>query len=136
MENWVSHNMHGMLGNSVVRTTFSYTTDNPYAISIAMAVTGQSPVTWLMGRELFLDVLKSTDDETVGEGDVTLCLRNGVITVTLGPKPDKRVTIVYPANLVSRFLDLTLEMVPAGYESDALRIPDTLDAMFPTHRME
>jgi hypothetical protein len=105
------------LAATPVSAELRYRSTDPYAVTIAFRSGGQS-VTWTFARELLatgiyeptgladVQVWPSLDSDGAAAVAVQLC------------SPDGGVLLEAPSRTITRFVERTLEMVPAGSESE------------------
>lgn len=102
-----------------VTSQFSYSTADPYAVTLRFLVEGDQWVTWIFARELIEHGVTSP----VGEGDVQIWPgdRDGARCVFLHTRsPHGAATFMLPLTVIVEFLLNTFAAVPSGTESDFL----------------
>lgn len=100
-----------------VTSQVSYSSSDPYAVTLRFLVEGDQWVTWIFAREL----LERGITAEVGEGDVQIWPgeRDGARCVYLHTRsPHGAATFVVPLTAVVEFLLNTFSVVPSGTESD------------------
>lgn len=113
-----------------VTSEFVYDPADPYAVSLLL----QNPngiVGWSFARELLLGGIY----EPTGDGDVCVwpCLGSrGEAVVIVELHNDTDTTLLqFPTRQVSRFLEATLDAVPAGAETEHVDLDSWLDELLP-----
>jgi hypothetical protein len=100
-----------------VSARFTYSADDPFAVTVTFVVDGTLDVTWCMSRELMREGLW----RECGEGDVSLR------PVTVGARREVELflssaegaaLIELPGPPLADFLDQTYRMVPEGAETE------------------
>jgi hypothetical protein len=108
-----------------------YTAADPYAVRLTFHLPGDSPVTWVFGRELLVDGLTGPS----GEGDVRVRPldapgRDGVPEIAIllrAPEGDALLRCAVPPLLT--FLDRADRLVPVGEELASASLDAVLDAI-------
>lgn len=114
---------------TTLNASFSYTSDDPYAVRVSFHVGLDSPVSWVFARELLSAGLKGPQ----GLGDVRVWpsarakagLAGAPLHLSIS-SPYGRADLKAPAAQVDDFLRRTYELVPAGTESRHLNIDAAL----------
>jgi len=103
--------------------TLSYTTSDPYAVTLAIRIAGlDEPVEWIFARELLAAGLKRSE----GIGDVEVSPRGaGTICIRLS-SPFGDASFETSAVRIASFVMRAYAMVPAGRETDHLNIDAAL----------
>ncbi|MCH0564439.1 MULTISPECIES: SsgA family sporulation/cell division regulator [unclassified Streptomyces] len=103
-----------------------YETGDPYAVQLTFHLPGDSPVTWVFGRELLIDGL----GRPCGEGDVRVSPVEpdtlGEVLIRLQVGSDQAVFRASSVPLVA-FLDRTDKLVPLGQEGSLADFDAHLD---------
>ncbi|MDQ3887390.1 MAG: SsgA family sporulation/cell division regulator [Actinomycetota bacterium] len=106
--------LHGQAARVVTRWT--YFVDDPFAVTFSIRTRSDQWVTWVMARELLLAGLTGN----AGLGDIRLCPRrvqgHEVLVVAIS-SPDGHAALEVDRDLLRRFVQTTLEIVPLGNES-------------------
>jgi hypothetical protein len=102
-----------------VTATLSYTTSDPYAVTLAIRVAGlDEPVEWIFARELLAAGLKRSagigDVEVSPAGEGTVCIRLS--------SPFGDASFETSAVGIASFVMRAYAMVPSGSETDHLNI--------------
>ncbi len=112
---------------AVVPATLAYDADEPYAIT-ALFRTSEGDVTWVFGRDLLEDGLRTP----VGEGDVAVwpsaSRGQDVVCLSLA-SPSGSALLEADHRTVREFLDATYAVVAMGQESQVLDIDSELMAL-------
>lgn len=117
----VSQDMFAMLQESAapMLTRWSYSCEDPYAVVLAIQTRGDRWVEWEMARDLLVAGLAGA----VGIGDVRLrpelTEQWDVVHVEIR-SGDGRAVLVVDRDLMQRFVDATMEMVPLGSETEMM----------------
>lgn len=98
-----------------VVTRWSYHAEDPFAVTLAVQTPRGSWVEWLLGRELLVAGLVGE----AGEGDVRVSwpqTRGRTLIVIEIRSGESQAILTLDRELLGRFLDATMELVPAGSE--------------------
>lgn len=105
---------------TTLNASFSYTSDDPYAVRVSFHVGLDSPVSWVFARELLSAGLKGPQ----GLGDVRVWpsapAKPGIPGTDLNVEllsPYGRAEFTVPISKLGDFLRRTYAVVPAGQES-------------------
>lgn len=119
---------------TTLNASFSYASDDPYAVRVSFHVGLDSPVSWVFARELLSGGLQGPQ----GLGDVRVWpsarakagLSGGELHLSIS-SPYGRADFKAPAPPVDDFLRRTYEVVPAGTEGRHLDIDAGLAELLP-----
>lgn len=124
----VSQDMFTVLHGSPapVVTRWSYTSTDPFAVTLAVRTRHDRWVEWIVGRELVVEGL----DGPAGIGDLRLRPRTvqGYHVIEIEIRTGQgRAVLEVDHDLLGRFLDCTRELVPLGEESGLLDLDATIE---------
>ncbi|MEU6251439.1 SsgA family sporulation/cell division regulator [Streptomyces sp. NPDC047043] len=111
-----------------VPVDLTYDPSDPYAVSMAFHVGAELVVQWVFARDLLLD----GQHRLAGAGDVQVwpSMHSTVNEVCVGLRPcgeGEPVVLAASAHALDAFLRQTLDEVPAGTESEHMRLDDLAD---------
>jgi hypothetical protein len=115
-------------GTVPLRVAMRYRADDPFAVTAAFQGDGVA-IEWVFAR----DLLRGGLEEPCGEGDVHVWpLREdgGDLVLLSLSSPDGQAVLEAHAAEVRAFLDRTLQLVPAGRESDYVDVDAELAVLF------
>jgi hypothetical protein len=101
-----------------------YTRNDPYAVRVAFHNGTGHPVEWIFARDLLAGGLMAAE----GIGDVRLWPSSGILNIEIS-SPDGHAHVQAPAVAISRFLERTYRVLPAGEETSAVDVDAELDAL-------
>jgi hypothetical protein len=113
----VAHDMFALLHEAAapVVTRWSYCTDDPYAVTIEIQTRGDRWVDWVLARQLLVDGLS----EPAGIGDVRVrpaTMGEWDVTLVEICSPDGHALLEVDRDLLSQFVQATIDLVPLGGE--------------------
>jgi hypothetical protein len=115
-------------GSQAARIHLSYDPRDPYAIVMAIRVSGNEGVRWMFSRDLLAEGTRCSS----GMGDVTVepCLKvpSVLLHVTLRNDVSSAVMEMRLAP-IKEFIRSTYELVPAGWEGKFLKVDDDVRAI-------
>ncbi|MCW0216357.1 MAG: SsgA family sporulation/cell division regulator [Pseudonocardia sp.] len=116
--------LHGQPAPVVTRWT--YTAQDPFAVTLAVRTRHDRWVEWLVGRDLVLAGLS----EATGDGDIRMSpqLVQGYDIVEIEIRStDGRAVLEVDRDLLRHFVDSTAEMVPFGEESGRMDLDGMIE---------
>lgn len=115
-------------GSVPLRVALRYGVDDPFAVTASFAGDGMT-IEWVFARDLLIGGLESP----CGEGDVHVWPSWGsgrdLVLISLS-SPDGQAVLEGDAAVLRAFLARTLELVPAGAESEYVNVDAELAALF------
>jgi hypothetical protein len=117
----VAHDMFALLQEAAapVVTRWTYCTDDPYAVSLAIQTRGNRCVDWVLARELLVAGLTAP----AGIGDVRVRparLDGWDVTLVEIRSPDGHAMLEVDRDLLQQFVDATIEAIPLGAENTVI----------------
>lgn len=117
----IAHDMFALLREAAapVVTRWTYSTDDPFAVTLEIQTRGNRFVDWVLARELLVTGLNTP----VGIGDVRVRpAQFGEWEVTLVEirSLDGHAVLEVDRDLLRQFVEATIEVVPLGDESAAV----------------
>jgi|SRR4051794_37475297 hypothetical protein len=114
-----------------VDCTFTYSVDDPFAVRLNLLVSGETGVSWVVGRDLMAAGVKQLS----GEGDFKVWPSRGphdrpLLYLRL-ERPQARATFAADLTVVSRWLADTYALVPSGSEGTFLDWAAFADSLLP-----
>jgi hypothetical protein len=115
-------------GTVPLRVALRYGIDDPFAVTAAFAGDGLT-IEWVFARDLLVGGL----EQPCGEGDVHVWPSWGggrdLVLLSLS-SPDGQAVLEADASDLRAFLDRTLDLVPAGSESEHVDVDSELATLF------
>jgi hypothetical protein len=110
-----------------VSARFSYRSCDPYGVHIRFSIEGGNPVSWVFARDLLAQGMVRPS----GLGDVRIwpCSAESELLYLELSSPDGRALFTVPADVVTPWLGMTYQMVPAGFEGPSLDIDSALSRL-------
>ena len=114
----VAHDMFALLHQSAapVVTRWTYSADDPFAVTLAIQTRGDQCVDWVLARDLLVAGLTGP----AGIGDVRVRparMDEWDVALVEIRSPDGRALLEVDRDLLQQFVDATVEAVPLGSES-------------------
>lgn len=114
----VAHDMFALLHQSAapVVTRWTYSADDPFAVTLAIQTRGDQCVDWVLARDLLVAGLTGP----AGIGDVRVRparMDEWDVALVEIRSPDGRALLEVDRDLLQQFVDATVEAVPLGGES-------------------
>ena len=114
----VAHDMFALLHQSAapVVTRWTYSMDDPFAVTLVIQTRGDQCVDWVLARNLLVAGLTGP----AGIGDVRVrpaqTAEWDVVLIEIR-SPDGRAMLEVDRDLLQQFVDATIEVIPLGCES-------------------
>jgi hypothetical protein len=117
----VAHDMFALLHQSAapVVTRWTYSADDPFAVTLVIQTRGDQCVDWVLARDLLVDGLTGP----AGLGDVRVRparMDEWDVALVEIRSPDGRALLEVDRDLLQQFVDATIEMIPLGSESTVI----------------
>ncbi|HEX8520541.1 MAG TPA: SsgA family sporulation/cell division regulator [Pseudonocardia sp.] len=118
--------LHGQPAPVVTRWTYS--TADPYAVTLGVRGRGDRFVEWLVARDLVLDALR----EPVGRGDVRMSPQHvqgyDIVEIEIW-SADGRAVLEVDRELLAQFLEASTTLVPVGDEGAHVDLDAEIDRL-------
>lgn len=124
----VAHDMFALLHEAAapVVTRWTYSTDDPFAVTLAIQTRGNRCVEWVLARDLLVTGL----DAATGIGDVRVRPAQmdewDVMLVEIR-SPDGEAVLEVDRDLLQQFVEATIEAVPLGSESATMDLDGEIE---------
>lgn len=117
----VAHDMFALLHQSAapVVTRWTYSADDPFAVTLVIQTRGDQCVDWVLARDLLVAGLTGP----AGIGDVRVRparMDDWDVALVEIRSPDGRALLEVDRDLLQQFVDATVEVVPLGSESTVI----------------
>lgn len=117
----VAHDMFALLHQSAapVVTRWTYSADDPFAVTLVIQTRGEQCVDWVLARDLLVAGLTGP----AGIGDVRVRparMDEWDVALVEIRSPDGRALLEVDRDLLQQFVDATIEAVPLGSESTVI----------------
>ena len=117
----VAHDMFALLHQSAapVVTRWTYSVDDPFAVTLVIQTRGDQCVDWVLARDLLVAGLTGP----AGIGDVRVRparMDDWDVALVEIRSPDGRALLEVDRDLLQQFVDATIEAVPLGSESTVI----------------
>lgn len=117
----VAHDMFALLHQSAapVVTRWTYSADDPFAVTLVIQTRGDQCVDWVLARDLLVAGLTGP----AGIGDVRVHparMDDWDVALVEIRSPDGRALLEVDRDLLQQFVDATIEAVPLGSESTVI----------------
>ena len=114
----VAHDMFALLHQSAapVVTRWTYSMDDPFAVTLVIQTRGDQCVDWVLARDLLVAGLTGP----AGIGDVRVRpaqMAEWDVALIEIRSPDGRAMLEVDRDLLQQFVDATIEVIPLGSES-------------------
>ncbi|MGH3795081.1 MAG: SsgA family sporulation/cell division regulator [Pseudonocardiaceae bacterium] len=114
----VAHDMFALLHQSAapVVTRWTYSMDDPFAVTLVIQTRGDQCVDWVLARDLLVAGLTGP----AGIGDVRVRpaqMAEWDVALIEIRSPDGRAMLEVDRDLLQQFVDATVEVIPLGSES-------------------
>ncbi|HEY2762564.1 MAG TPA: SsgA family sporulation/cell division regulator [Pseudonocardiaceae bacterium] len=114
----VAHDMFALLHQSAapVVTRWTYSMDDPFAVTLVIQTRGDQCVDWVLARDLLVAGLTGP----AGIGDVRVRpaqMAEWDVALIEIRSPDGRAMLEVDRDLLQQFVDATIEVIPLGTES-------------------
>lgn len=114
----VAHDMFALLHQSAapVVTRWTYSMDDPFAVTLVIQTRGDHCVDWVLARDLLVAGLTGP----AGIGDVRVRpaqMAEWDVALIEIRSPDGRAMLEVDRDLLQQFVDATIEVIPLGSES-------------------
>lgn len=117
----VAHDMFALLHQSAapVVTRWTYSADDPFAVTLVIQTRGDQCVDWVLARDLLVAGLTGP----AGIGDVRVRparMEEWDVALVEIRSPDGRALLEVDRDLLQQFVDATIEAIPLGSESTVI----------------
>jgi len=117
----VAHDMFALLHQSAapVVTRWTYSADDPFAVTLVIQTRGDQCVDWVLARDLLVAGLTGP----AGIGDVRVRparMDDWDVALVEIRSPDGRALLEVDRDLLQQFVDATIEVVPLGSEATVI----------------
>ena len=117
----VAHDMFALLHQSAapVVTRWTYSADDPFAVTLVIQTRGDQCVDWVLARDLLVAGLTGP----AGIGDVRVRparMDEWDVALVEIRSPDGRALLEVDRDLLQQFVDATIEAIPLGSESTVI----------------
>ena len=117
----VAHDMFALLHQSAapVVTRWTYSADDPFAVTLVIQTRGDQCVDWVLARDLLVAGLTGP----AGIGDVRVRpvrMDDWDVALVEIRSPDGRALLEVDRDLLQQFVDATIEAIPLGSESTVI----------------
>lgn len=117
----VAHDMFALLHQSAapVVTRWTYSADDPFAVTLVIQTRGDQCVDWVLARDLLVAGLTGP----AGIGDVRVRparMDDWDVALVEIRSPDGRALLEVDRDLLQQFVDATIDAVPLGSESTVI----------------
>jgi hypothetical protein len=107
--------------------SFSYSVENPYAVTMTVTSRGAAPVEWVFGRHL----LAAGIHGGFGSGDVIVAPAPEGPNLLIGLYGGYFAVVGVRCDDVVTFLDRTYKLIPLGHENPYVDVDGFLDQVLP-----
>ena len=106
-------------------TRWSYQVGDPYAVTLAVRIEHNHWIEWLLARELLVEAM----DGPAGEGDIRMtpriALGYDIVEIEIR-STDGRAVLEVDHDLLRRFVDSSIELVPMGTEGEHVDLDEEI----------